>query len=115
MTSITIYTLNGRIQGFQASGHAGAKKIRGYDLICCAVSALTQTGVNALETVAGVLPLVQVEDGFLRCILPEGLHETEMAHAQIVLETVITGLKNIEEIYPKLVRIRKEEWRQADA
>ena len=53
MTTITVYTsADGAVRGFLASGHAGGKKIRGYDLVCCAVSALTQTGVNALEAVA---------------------------------------------------------------
>ena len=57
MTTITVYTsADGAVCGFLASGHAGGKKIRGYDLVCCAVSALTQTGVNALEAVAGVSP-----------------------------------------------------------
>ena len=57
MTTITVYTsADGAVCGFLASGHAGGKKIRGYDLVCCAVSALTQTGVNALEAVAGVTP-----------------------------------------------------------
>ena len=58
MTTITVYTsADGAVRGFLASGHAGGKKIRGYDLVCCAVSALTQTGVNALEAVAKVTPL----------------------------------------------------------
>ena len=58
MTTITVYTsADGAVRGFLASGHAGGKKIRGYDLVCCAVSALTQTGVNALEAVAEVTPV----------------------------------------------------------
>ena len=71
MTTITVYTsADGAVCGFLASGHAGGKKIRGYDLVCCAVSALTQTGVNALEAVAGVTPCVAVRDGYLKCELP---------------------------------------------
>lgn len=115
MTSITVYTALGSVRGFEAAGHAGAKRIRGYDLVCCAVSALTQTGVNALEAVAGVTPRVTVEDGFLRCILPDGLDGQAQERAQIVLQTVITGLRDIEQVYPNLVRIKQEEWRQADA
>ena len=77
MTTITVYTFDGgRLGGFEAAGHAGAKRIRGYDLVCCAVSALTQTGVNALCQVAGVEPKVEVKDGYLSCILPEGMDET---------------------------------------
>ncbi|MBQ8617100.1 MAG: ribosomal-processing cysteine protease Prp [Clostridia bacterium] len=116
MTTITVYTLeDGTAQGFEAVGHAGGKRIRGYDLVCCAVSALTQTGVNALVSVAGVKPEVEVRDGYLRCILPQGLDEKTADSAQIVLRTIMTGLTDIQKIYPNLIRIQQKEWRQADA
>ena len=73
MTTITVYTsADGAVRGFLASGHAGGKKIRGYDLVCCAVSALTQTGVNALEAVAKTTPVVEVRDGYGRPLSPCG-------------------------------------------
>ena len=116
MTTITVYgTAQGEVRGFEASGHAGSAQSRRNDLVCCAVSALTQTGVNALIAVAGVTPAVAVEDGYLRCILPEGLDEAAAARADIVLRTVIQGLTDIQNIYPKLIRIQQKEWRQADA
>ena len=110
MTTITVYTsADGAVRGFLASGHAGGKKIRGYDLVCCAVSALTQTGVNALEAVAKTTP------GYLKCELPRELEAGAAQKAQIVLQTVMTGLTDIQKIYPNLIRIQQEEWRQADA
>ena len=116
MTTITVYTFDGgRLGGFEAAGHAGAKRIRGYDLVCCAVSALTQTGVNALCSVAGVQPQVEVRDGYLSCRLPEGLDAQTQERAQIVLRTIMTGLTDIQKIYPNLIRIQQKEWRQADA
>ena len=116
MTTITVYTsADGAVRGFLASGHAGGKKIRGYDLVCCAVSALTQTGVNALEAVAKVTPVVAVRDGYLRCELPQAIDAGQMEKAQVVLQTVMTGLTDIQKIYPNLIRIQQEEWRQADA
>ena len=116
MTTITVYTRQGgAIAGFEASGHAGAARIRGYDLVCCAVSALTQTGVNALIAVAGVTPAVKVDEGYLRCILPQGLEAAQADHADVVLRTVIQGLTDIQNIYPKFIRIQQKEWRQADA
>ena len=116
MTTVTVYALSdGAIKGFLAAGHAGGKRLRGYDLVCCAVSALTQTGVNALCTVARVEPLTDVADGFLRCILPEGLDEERRSRAQIVLRTVLQGLSDVSTIYPKLLRIQHEEWRQDHA
>ena len=116
MTTITVYTRQGgAMAGFEASGHAGAARIRGYDLVCCAVSALTQTGVNALIAVAGVTPAVKVDEGYLRCILPQGREAAQADHADVVLRTVIQGLTDIQNIYPKLIRIQQKEWRQADA
>ncbi len=116
MTTITVYTLDsGMCKGYEAGGHAGGKRIRGYDLVCCAVSALTQTGVNALCQVCGIMPDVEVKDGYLKCILPEGMDEKQTADAQIVLRTIMTGLTDIQKIYPNLIRIQQKEWRQADA
>ena len=116
MTTITVYTLDdGAMAGFEAGGHAGAKRVRGYDLVCCAVSALTQTGVNALCSVAGITPEVEVKDGYLRCILPENLTQKQLADAQIIFRTIMTGLTDIQKIYPNLIRIQQKEWRQADA
>ena len=118
MTTITVYTLeDGFVKGFVASGHAGSRKIRGYDLVCCAVSALTQTGVNALFTVAGTEPDVKVDEqtGYLRCILPDEMSMQTKEKAEIVLRTVIQGLTDIQNIYPKFILIQQKEWRQADA
>ena len=112
MTTITVYALpGGAIKGFEAAGHAGGRRLRGYDLVCCAVSALTQTGVNALCSVARVEPQTQVADGYLRCILPDALDSEANARAQIVLETVLQGLSDVSNIYPNLLRIQHEEWR----
>ena len=116
MTTITVYTSSGEvICGYKAEGHAGGRKVRGYDLVCCAVSALTQTGVNALCSVAGVEPAVEVKDGFLSCFLPDGMDDRQKETAQIVLRTMMTGLTDIQKIYPNLIRIQQKEWRQADA
>ena len=113
MTTITVYALDdGRLAGFEAGGHAGAKRVRGYDLVCCAISALTQTGVNALVSVAGVKPEVEITDGYLKCILPEGMDEKTLETAQIVLRTIMTGLTDIQKIYPNLIRIQQKEWRK---
>jgi uncharacterized protein YsxB (DUF464 family) len=113
MTTITVYTPDqSTICGFKAEGHAGGRRIRGYDLVCCAVSALTQTGVNALCEVVGIEPVVSVRDGFLSCILPEGMDEKTSESAQIVLRTIMTGLTDIQKIYPNLIRIQQKEWRK---
>ena len=118
MTTITVYgTAQGEVRGFEASGHAGSAQSRRNDLVCCAVSVLTQTCVNALITVAGTEPAVRVDEqtGYLRCILPDEMNMQTREKAEIVLRTVIQGLTDIQNIYPKFIRIQQKEWRQADA
>lgn len=112
MTHVEVYrSPDGLLCGFTAQGHAGARKSRGYDLVCAGISALTQTGVNALETVAGVKPQVTVEDGFLSCRLPQGLSQEEKVRADIVLGTVTQGLMDIQTAYPAHIRVAYKEWR----
>ena len=114
MTTITVYALpGGAVKGFEAVGHAGGRRSGEYDLVCSAISALTQTGVNALCAVAGITPDVTVRDGYLRCVVPDADQASESA--QTVLRTVLQGLKDVEQGYPKHLRIRHQEWRQADA
>lgn len=116
MTTIKVYgTASGVIRGFEAGGHAGNAQSRRNDLICCAVSVLTQTCVNALEAVAGIIPEVELDDGYLRCILPEGLDSEKHGQAQIIFRTVLQGLTDIEKTNPKKIRIQQIEWRQTDA
>ena len=116
MTTITVYgTAQGEVRGFEASGHAGSAWSRRNDLVCCAVSVLTQTCVNALEAVAGIVPEVVLRDGYLRCLLPEGTDGEAMHAAQIIFRTVQQGLTDIEKTNPKRIRVQQQEWRQADA
>lgn len=116
MTTITVYgTAQGEVRGFEASGHAGSAQSRRNDLVCCAVSVLTQTCVNALEAVAGIVPEVVLRDGYLRCLLPEGVDGESMHTAQIIFRTALQGLTDIEKTNPKRIRVQQEEWRQADA
>ena len=116
MTTIKVYgAASGIVRGFEAIGHAGSAQSRRNDLICCAVSVLTQTCVNALEAVAGVIPEVELDDGYLRCILPEGTDGEKLDKAQIIFRTVLQGLTDIEKTNPKKIRIQQIEWRQTDA
>ena len=116
MTTIKVYeTASGIVRGFEANGHAGSAQSRRNDLICCAVSVLTQTCVNALESVTGIVPETEVHDGYLRCFLPESMKSEKHDAVQIIFRTVLQGLRDIEKTNPKKIRIQQKEWRQADA
>lgn len=59
MTRVTIQRAGETVTGFECKGHSGYAE-EGRDIVCAAVSALTTACVNALETVAGVAPRVEI-------------------------------------------------------
>lgn len=108
MTSIRIKRDDsGRIVSMKALGHAGASREGEYDLVCCAVSILMQTAVNALENVAHIIPACEVDEnkGFLEFTLPINLTDTERYSASIILDSIYTGLCGLKDSYPKYIRI----------
>jgi uncharacterized protein YsxB (DUF464 family) len=114
MTTITVYESAGEIVGLRAHGHAGAAK-RGEDIVCSAVSVLTQTAVNALEAIADIRVHPQVKDGLLEFHLPQHISGEQDQTSQIILRTVAQGLKDVQQSYPKHVRVLWEEWRNSHA
>ena len=90
------------IRGFLSAGHADWAE-EGSDIVCAAVSALTQTCVNAIETFAGILPAVRVNDGFLAAYLPGDCQNHD---AQVLLHGMLQGLRDIQAQYPNNIRLQ---------
>ncbi len=106
MVTVTLYRDRLGICGFLAAGHSGYRP-PGEDIVCAAISALTQTASLALKKVAGVRPKVEVRDGYLRCLLPKKLTEEQHQRTQIILETLSVGLNAIAEEYHDFLRIKE--------
>ncbi|WP_338208327.1 ribosomal-processing cysteine protease Prp [Lactiplantibacillus paraxiangfangensis] len=79
--------------GYQIVGHAGQAS-KGYDIVCAAVSALTETITNELShaTVS--------DDGglFVGLIFPSKAND-------LLTRTLFHGLKSISEQYPSNLRV----------
>lgn len=85
---------------FQVSGHAGAAP-HGKDIICAAVSALTQSALLGLTQHLNRTIRWQAADGLLSmelCNLPD-------AQTSAILETMLLGLREIVKLEPDYVRI----------
>ncbi|MTI95618.1 MAG: ribosomal-processing cysteine protease Prp [Firmicutes bacterium] len=108
MIKITIQNHHQLIVGFSVSGHS-LYAVHGADIICAAVSALSQTAIPALTQVLGVAPEWARDEGFLNCRIPDGLDERQTERAQIVLQTLIVGLENIARQYPTYIQLMNEE------
>ena len=95
MIRVTLHRKGDLVTGFECVGHAGFAEA-GSDIVCAAVSILTTTCANALETVAGLKPLVKAAPGKMILARPDGSGHD----AQVILKTMRQGLRDLREAYP---------------
>ena len=108
MTAITVHYMGERIKGFTAKGHSGYAEA-GEDIVCAAVSALTQTAYLGLTELVKADVDCSQRDGELRVMLPDRLPEEQGEKAELILGTMLLGLRAIEENYSDYLKIHKRE------
>jgi len=106
MTTLRVGWEAGRIRQLSVSGHAGFAP-QGQDIVCAAASVLMTTCANALESLAGIIPLVErrERDAFMTLTLPDGIGGQAMKTAQIILRTGLQGFEDLSAAYPGHCRI----------
>ena len=106
MTTVAIRRDSSGIVGIRVSGHSGYAPAGG-DIVCAAASVLITTCVNALESVAGIVPQVfqQERSATIDVTLPKDLPVDKQHEAQIILRTVVQGFMDVAEQYPKYLQI----------
>ena len=103
---------DGALTGYRASGHTGYAEA-GSDIVCAAVSALTQSTLNGLKNVLKAPVMFEIDDQGATLeaeLTPEATGE-QVKQAQLLLVTLLEGLQAIERSYPRNVRIFFEERR----
>jgi hypothetical protein len=104
MISATLYQDGTGFSGCRIKGHSGYGEA-GSDIVCAAVSILSCTCVNALESVCGVVPETEAnEEGLLSFRLPERTGE-QNEKAQVLMAALKQGLEDLAESYPRNVRL----------
>ncbi|MGE5472872.1 MAG: ribosomal-processing cysteine protease Prp [Ignavibacteriales bacterium] len=101
---------DGRIKEFSINGHAGFEKA-GKDIVCAGVSAISGTAIIGLERLLDINPVITIdsEKGHLKCRLPDDISEESANNAQIILETMVLGIRDISEKYNKFIRLSDKE------
>ena len=97
---------DGALIGYRANGHSGYAEA-GADIVCAAISALTQTTLNGLKNVLKA-PVMFDQDGegaFIEAILTPEASEDQLRQAQLLLVTLLEGLQAIQRGYPRNLRI----------
>ena len=103
---------DGTLTGYRAQGHTGYAEA-GRDIVCAAVSALTQSTLNGLRSVLKAPVMFDIDDRSATLeaeLTPEATGE-QVKQAQLLLVTLLEGLQAIERSYPRNVRIFFEERR----
>ena len=108
MTMITVFRKGGRLVGFDAVGHADYADA-GEDIVCSAVSAVTQTALLGITEVLRLSAAVEVEDGFLSCMLEKGIGDATWQKAELIFETMAVGLRSIADTYSDYLKIIERE------
>lgn len=116
MISVRFFQSEAGWHGFSAKGHAGFAD-HGEDIVCAAVSALTQTTVLGLTQVVGLECQIAVDEreGSLDCLLPGGLAGEHWQQAQLILEVLYTGLKATEKEYKRYVSVKEVPYREDES
>ena len=94
MIEITFCEQNGRLSGFEISGHSGFAET-GSDIVCAAVSSCAQMVANTLTEILA-LPQDQVKEanGYLRV-------KADSAEAQPILQGFLLHCRELEKLYPQ--------------
>lgn len=114
MTNVTLYSAQDILCGFVCEGHAEYAPLDKDDIICAAISALTATCVNALESVANVMPSLKrrPKDAYLQVLLPGNLTLEQQHDSQVLLRCLKQGISDLAGQYPKYVHLSIQEWRK---
>ena len=106
-TAVTFWKRpDGALIGYSADGHSGYAE-EGADIVCAAISALTQSTLNGLKNVLKAPVMFDQDDGgaFMEAMLTPEATEAQIQQAQLLLVTLLEGLQAIQREYPRNLRI----------
>lgn len=89
----------------KVSGHAEFANY-GKDIVCAGVSALIETCILGLENIGEFKPLILKEEGYVLLEIPRGVSVNAREKADIIMQTILLGLKDISKSYPKFVQVK---------
>lgn len=106
MISVIINRETQGITNVEINGHSGYAKY-GKDIVCSAVSAITQTALLGLKEVSSrkVDYTINEETGYLQFSVPQYESDIENIKQQTILETMVIGLRDVQKGYSAFVKV----------
>lgn len=89
------------------SGHAGSD-VKGKDVVCAAVSALSQTLILSINRLLKVEQSVKIENGLLTSTVQPVADTGEENKLKLLIESFLIGILEIQREYPERVKIEKD-------
>lgn len=107
MTEIKFKRKSGQIVSFSMDGHsdyAGS----GEDIVCAALSVLSQSMVIGIEEVLKINLKYEIEDGFLTLSIEDNT-EDEINKCQVLLQTMLKSIESMIISYGEYINLEIEE------
>ena len=105
MTHVVVTRRNNRIVSVECTGHTGYGE-QGEDIVCAALSSIVQTAALGLLQVVGLkLDYRTDERGYLKMALPDDLDEKVRHDCDIVLETMLLGVADLNQGYSDFIEL----------
>ncbi len=109
MIRLELKKSDGLYCGFTCKGHAEYAD-PGEDIVCSAVSALTQTCVLGLTEEIGLDCGVSIDaDNGIQLILERDTSSENAEKADLIIRVMLRGLREIEKSYPGTLKIQNRE------
>lgn len=110
MINIIIVKSKNIIQTIEATGHSGYAE-SGADIVCSAVSTLTQSLINGLIEVVKIKPNYVIDEKIphLSVSLPKDLTEEQLKLSQVLMRSTYLGLKNVANEFGKFIKLKEKQ------
>lgn len=107
MTTIELFMDQGLWCGFAAYDHSGFAR-EGEDIVCAAVSAITQTALLGLTDGLLIDVLVEMSEARLLVNLPKAVDRKKRRDAHVIIDTMRLGLTSIALDHAEWVNIKEQ-------
>ena len=107
MIKINFYKKHDSIVKFTMDGHAEYSE--GEDIVCAAASSAMWLTVNGIENVANVSCGYEQGDGYVFFVLPDDLKESEKLKTDLLLNSFLLYIKELEAQYPDYIKLTQLE------
>lgn len=101
---VIIRSIDSFVKNFTVEGHSDYAEY-GSDIVCSAVSVLTQTTIIGLKNVAGINIKYVMRDGLIDCEIPIIDEKEKVIKTNAILDTMVLGLMNIKKNYSAYIDV----------